>query len=260
MQTMPRILIPQPTSLDLAYNRACWPQYAEAVRSAGGAAVEASLTEGTQALIALAVTCDGVLLPGSPADVSPARYGHDRSDACGPADVLRERCDAALLEHVFANRKPLLAVCYGLQSLNVFRGGTLLQDLECVPVNHAAGAGVGVAHGVIVSGGSRLGRIAGEVEGDGSAGEGASRLMTNSSHHQAVGIVGADLDVTARSIEDLVVEAVELRGEGGWFLLGVQWHPERTTGISAVSHEIFRCLVGAAAAWRVSPTHARAAV
>ena len=252
MRDVPRILIPQPTSIDLSYNRECWPQYAEAVRAAGGAAVEASLTSGRQALFALAGTCEGVLLPGSLADVSPELYGHARVEACGLADTLREQCDLALLEHVFASRKPLLAICYGAQSLNVSQGGTLLQDLAYVPVNHAAGAGVGVAHGTAVLRGSMLGEIVAEAAGAEGLREGPLRLMINSSHHQAIGVPGQGLLVVARSTEDLVVEAIERTERSASFLLGVQWHPERTTAISAVSREVFVRFVQAAAHWRGS--------
>ncbi len=238
----PRILIPTPTSIDLEYNRQCWPQYAAAVSEAGGHAVQADLVLGAKGLRELALTCSGVLLPGSLADVSPELYGHARDAMCGPRDQAREQCDWALLEHVFATGMPLLAICYGMQSLNVFRGGTLVQDIDVISVRHTAGASVGVAHAASVATNSCLAGLLDDAEGQDRRGS-TLRFGINSSHHQAVGIVGDGLRVVARSAEDGVVESVELAAENEAFLLGVQWHPERTIAISATSRAIFRELV-----------------
>ena len=226
----------------------CWPQYERAIYDAGGSAVSMPLTLERPERLALAGTCDGVLLPGSPADVSPQRYGQERLEACGPADLARERCDVDLLEHVFATGKPLLGICYGTQSLNVFCGGTLLQDVTCAPINHSAGPGVGVAHTAMVERGSRLGGLVVVKEVVSSAEW--MRLPINSSHHQAIGIAGEGLRVVARSPEDLVVEAVERGDVGEAFVLGVQWHPERTIEQSATSRALFASFVRAAAAQR----------
>ena len=112
--------------------------------------------------------------------------------------------------------KPLLGICYGLQALNVWRGGTLLQHLK-TPVNHAAGRTVAEAHFIEVDPKSRLRRFLGL----------SSRMTVpvNSSHHQAVGILGDGLIRAAWSPDDGVVEAAE--GHDDQFLVGVQWHPER---------------------------------
>lgn len=244
MPKRPRVLIPVPTSIDLEYARQYWPQYAAAVREAGGEAVRAKLTLSAREMDALARTCSGVVLPGNLADISPERYGHERDVVCGPADEPRERCDWALLECVYGTGIPLLAICYGMQSLNVFRGGTLLQDIDVVGVRHTAGASVGVAHSVVVTPGSRLAETVDVVEAQ-EDGNRFVRLPINSSHHQAVAMAGDGLRVVARSAEDGVVEAIELTEGAECFLLGVQWHPERTVGISATSRAIFRELVGA---------------
>ena len=251
MSHRPRILIPSPTSIDLAYNRQCWPQYRAAVHDAGGEAVAADLALNAGPMRTLARTCDGVLLPGSLADISPERYGHKRDAACGPPDEARERCDWVLLDEVFATGMPLLAICYGMQSLNVYRGGTLLQDIDAVTVRHTAGASVGVAHEAVIAGDSFLAGLLATAEVS-RAGEAGVRLPINSSHHQAVGIAGDGLRVVARSADDGVVEAVELSEGSPAFLLGVQWHPERTTAISACSRAIFETLVRAAGAFAFS--------
>ncbi len=241
----PKILIPTPTTIDLAYNHVCWLQYATAVSDAGGEAVRAELTGEVRTLERTVESCDGVLLPGSPADVSPERYGQAREEVCGLPDARREACDEWLLMHAFRERKPVLGICYGMQSINVFQGGTLLQDLACRPVNHAAGPTVGVAHGVALEGSSRLAEMAAVETGGRTA-----RVMVNSSHHQAVGVPGDDLRVVARSSEDLMIEAVELRRDLEHFVVGVQWHPERTVAFSSMSRMIFSKLIEAAGAWR----------
>lgn len=234
----PQIAIPLPTSEDHEYSRLNWNAYASAVREAGGEAVEVSLTLTPQALTRLFNEVDGILLPGSPADVDPACYGHPRDPASAPVDAAREATDRLLLELATATRKPILGVCFGAQMLNVFHGGTLVQDLTILPVNHAAARGVLVAHMVEVSRGSLLASI---VEQAGEATEDLCRLPVNSSHHQAIAIPGTGLAVSARCPQDGVIEAVE--GVPGHFVLGIQWHPERTTAISATSRALFLRLV-----------------
>ena len=252
MESKPRILIPLPTSGDLAYNRECWPQYAESVREAGGVPVDAGLGLTARELLARLEAVDGVLLPGSPADVSPERYGHERNAECASADEPREACDAVLLRQAFATRKPILGICYGMQSLNVFLGGTLLQDLSCRPLNHAAGPQVGVAHMARVEPGSQLGKMLTREEAPIDEG-GCARLPVNSSHHQAVGILGEGLRVSARASEDLVVEAIELQQSQEQFVMGVQWHPERSVATSAASQALFQSFLRAAGARRRVP-------
>ncbi len=238
----PRIAIPIPTSVDHAYNQQNWPVYAACLEACGAEPVPFLLDLSARKAEALASGCQAVCLTGSPADVNPVHYGQEREPACSPADSAREQVDRLLLEQVFSGKKPLLAICFGLQFLNVFRGGTLVQDLAPLPVNHTAGASVGVAHMVAVAPGSLLARLSADdaLEGD------ATRMAANSSHHQAVGIPGAGLRVTGRCPQDGVVEALELAlPEEHPFLLGVQWHPERTFS-SAASRRLFDGLVAAA--------------
>jgi putative glutamine amidotransferase len=246
---MPRIAIPTPTSFDLAYNRLNWPAYSEAVAAAGGEAVEVPLGLDMRQVAELAASCQGILLPGSPADVDPARFGQQRDPATAPADLPREQVDELLLDHASAHRKPVLGICFGAQMLNVWRGGALVQDVTILPVNHAAARGVSVAHTALVPLGSLL---AGMVSHDeASLQDGFLRLAVNSSHHQAVGILGDGLRVAARCPQDGVVEAIEMPGgeAAERFVLGIQWHPERTVGSSATSRAIFGRLVREAAIW-----------
>ncbi len=246
---MVRIAIPTPTSFDLEYNRLNWAAYAAAVSDAGGEPVEILLDLNPRAVAELANSCQAVLLPGSPADVNPAKFGQERDAATAAADLPRENVDELLLQDAHNLYKPIVGICFGAQILNVWRGGTLVQDLTILPVNHSAARGVLVAHSALIPQESLLSEIVDLVE---PAQEGNFlRLPVNSSHHQAIGIPGDGLRVVARCPQDGVVEAVEgpQHPREPHFVLGIQWHPERTTAVSATSRAIFARLVREAAAW-----------
>jgi putative glutamine amidotransferase len=130
----------------------------------------------------------------------------------------------------------------------VWRNGSLFQDLGMdlkTQVNHMPGREVVEAHPVKIAEGSRLSRLL--------APEGALEVQVNSSHHQAVRQAGDKLSVTAVSPVDGVIEAVEL-DSADHFVLGVQWHPERTYTESVVSRAIFAAFAEAAEAWRAPQT------
>ena len=240
--TRARIAIPVPTSGDADYNHRSWPNYAAAVEAAGGEPVRVEL--GTaKALREAARACSGILLPGSGADVLPARYGAEPDPATNKADESREIADWTLLEEADRHRLPVLGICYGLQSLNVYRGGSLVQDLLPLPVNHSAGRKVAVAHTADVAPESLLGSL---VSGDeASDHDRFLRLPVNSSHHQAISEPGPGMRVVARCPEDGVIEAIEADYDPNnpWFFMAVQWHPERSTEISAASRALFARLV-----------------
>ena len=262
--TSPRIAIPVPTSTDHEYNSRGWKQYAEAIERAGGIAVQVPLDEPQEALAKIAASCAGVLLPGSGADIDPEKYGEQPIAACTAKDPAREAADDLLLQDAFNLQKPIFGICYGLQSLNVWRNGTLIQDLpqalaaggpnqrhESVLPDHAAGRKVLDAHPVTLSPGSRLAAIL-EDASDLEQTADFSRISVNSSHHQAVGRPGDQLRMVARSPADGVIEALE--GESpDQFVLGVQWHPERTYESSSASRALFAAFVQAAATWRPRP-------
>ena len=249
---LPRIAIPFPTSKDLEYNRRSLAAYVAAVGRSGGEPVAIDLGGTAAEVQESARSCDGVLLPGSPADVDPALYGEERDPTSALRDELREAADWILLEDVQMFSKPVLGICYGVQSLNVWRGGSLVQDLAPLPVNHAAGGQVAVAHTALVLRESLLGAL---VEPDEAVeANGFWRLPVNTSHHQALAVPGDGLRVVARCPEDGVIEAVELKRNAfhvehateGQFVLGVQWHPERSYEISSTSRRIFDRLIAEA--------------
>jgi putative glutamine amidotransferase len=239
----PRILIPEPTSTDPEYNQRGWQQYAAAVEQSGGVPVPVPLHASQEEQARLIASAQGVLLPGSHADVNPEKWNEPLNPKSAPADPLREAADELLLQDAFNLQKPLFGICYGMQSMNVWRGGSLNQHLE-TSVNHAPGRHIPEAHSIEVTPGSLLARLAA------SAQPASSPVLVNSSHHQAVARVGDQLQTVAISAADGTVEAVEGRAP---FVLGVQWHPERTFDSSPLSRELFRAFVEAAATWKPQP-------
>ncbi len=240
---MPRIGIPTPTSNDLVYNDLYWSTYAEAVARSGGSPVEISLMDDGPSLSAVLATCAGFVLPGSPSDVDPARYGRSCQGAAAP-DRLRENIDSAILNHAHLQDAPVLGICYGMQSMNVYYGGTLIQDIAKGPVDHSAGPTLPVAHTVDVAQGSELGSICAPPSTERSA---PHRLLVNSSHHQSIDTVGKNLRITAWSTEDRIPEAIELSATNPAsqhrLVLAVQWHPERSFQASPESRALFRRVV-----------------
>jgi putative glutamine amidotransferase len=233
----PRIAIPVPHS-DANYAGRALPQYEYAVKLAGGDAVTIPLAASASEIQRLVDPCDGILLPGSRADVDPAKYNETRGAKTADADRRRDYVDELLLNDAYRARKPLLGICYGLQSLNVHRAGSLVQHIES-PVNHEAGRAVPVAHTINVDADSKLAEI---VKDSAAAMTG---VPVNSSHHQSVGRLGEGLRIAACCPDDAVVEAVEGTSPDH-FVLAVQWHPERSVDDDAVSRAIFSALVKAA--------------
>jgi putative glutamine amidotransferase len=250
----PRIAIPVPHSADSDYAQRALPQYVHAVEIAGGEAVRIPLDQPAAEIKRLIQACDAVVLPGSPADVDPAKYRAAKDPHSAAADLSRDTVDELLLKDAYNLRKPVLGICYGLQILNVYRGGTLLQHIES-PVNHEAGKKVRIAHTVEVESGSRLGEIISSATK--AAGHDALSLPVNSSHHQAAQVVGDGLHVVAQSPQDGIIEALEGTAPDH-FVVAVQWHPERSVEDDQPSRAIFRALVEAAQARRDKPVEEHA--
>jgi len=244
-----RIALPEPTSTNAAYNQRAWAPYFHALLSSGAVGVPIPLDASPATIAKLAGSCSGVLLPGSPADLDPQKYGEARVPECAAPDPAREAVDELLLQDAFRQHKPLFGICYGVQSLNVWWGGTLIQHLPRVTaVNHDPGPGVLSAHSVRLTPDSKLVAIIGGNDDLVSITEPAATVV-NSSHHQAVLAPGEGLRVTARCSEDETIEALEGTSDRH-FVLGVQWHPERSFDASAASRHLFRAFVEAAVKYR----------
>jgi len=242
----PRIAIPLPHSSDPEYAQRAIPQYERAVQLAGGEPVRISLDWTEAEVMRTMERCDAVLLPGSKADVDPAKFNAERSPRTAAADERREAVDELLLDEAYRLRKPVLGICYGLQSLNVYCGGSLVQHIpDFLPqetrdkVNHEAGRTVAIAHAAQIDVDSRLARI---IAKDGLPG---SVVPVNSSHHQSAGSIGDGLRIVARCPDDGIIEGLEGTSPDH-FVLAVQWHPERSVEEDAPSLAIFRAFVDAA--------------
>jgi putative glutamine amidotransferase len=244
----PRIAIPMPHSIDREYAERAIPQYERAVELAGGEPVRIPLYQTSAEAMKLEVlkimeSCAGVLLPGSKADVDPVKFDAPRSPRTAADDPRRDAVDQLLLQDAYNRRKPVLGICYGLQSLNVFRRGSLIQHIpDFLPedlrtkVNHEAGKKVEVAHTVEIESDSKLEEI---------LGRGGKHIPVNSSHHQSADVIGSGLHIAARCPDDGIIEALEGTASDH-FVLAVQWHPERSVDQDEPSRAIFRALIKAA--------------
>jgi putative glutamine amidotransferase len=236
-----RVGIPYRTRKEeVNHERAKYEKYLQAVQKAGGEPIEISLGLGSEELKKLALALDAVVLPGSPADVDPSLYHRSRHQKCNEADRDRERTDFGLLDHAFQEHKPVLAICFGVQSLNVFLGGSLIQDIPSelgTQIQHPwAGRDQGAPepfHTAHFEPGSRLAQSASLKE-----------AIVNSSHHQSILEPGRGLRVVARAA-DGVIEGVEWTGDTNW-VTGVQWHPERMVDRDSLAQILFRDLVARA--------------
>ncbi len=233
--------------------------YVDAVRRGGGRPV--LLPPGGTAAEAAATVADldGLVVAGG-GDVDPSRYGAAMHPATGAPDAERDAWELALLDSALQAGRPLLAICRGIQLLNVIRGGTLHQHLPHV-VGHEEHSGIGDdfgRHMVRIGGAGAIGRILtpGGPAADGARADGPGAddgfdwpagdghwVEVPTHHHQAVDRLGAGLAATAWAA-DGTVEALEFADAPGaaGFAIGVQWHPEEGT-----DQRLFRALVSATA-------------
>ena len=216
--------------------------YFAAARKAGAEPIDIRLNQTPAQLQAQLTELDGFILPGSPADVDPSRYGATKHPKTNELDDNRDRTDFAILDHAFATGKPVLAICFGCQVLNVYLRGTLIQDLRAERRDS-------IAHGVTdLPPAATKGDIEHPVDfasGSLLAGwNGTAAGKINSSHHQAIDKPGDNLRVTAKAA-DGIIEGVEWTGGSNW-VVGVQWHPERMPN-DALSQRLFAEFVTAAA-------------
>jgi len=190
-------------------------QYFDAVTASGGIAVLLPPQPARDAVAdAVLEGLDGLILTGG-LDVQPELYGAQRHPLTDPSRPDRDAWELALFRGAEKRRMPVLAICRGLQLVNVARGGTLHQHLpEAIGTDrHRIGGGVFATNTVEVEAGTALASLV----GDGA-------LEVHSYHHQGVDQLGEGLRVTARDDSDLV-QAVESTGDG--YVVGVQWHPEQ---------------------------------
>lgn len=208
------------------------PGYLNGLRAAGAVPLILPLELDETEALQLYALCDGLLFTGGH-DVAPARYGAEQSPLCGTVCRARDELEALLFRHAFADDKPVLGICRGIQLINALRGGTLYQDLDAeLPgalEHHMTAPYDRVCHEV-------------RIERDGMLHTllGTEKLGVNSYHHQGVREVAAGLQVEATAPDGLI-EALSCPERR--FLLAVQWHPEFNYRTEPTSEKIFRAFV-----------------
>ncbi|MFT4052572.1 MAG: gamma-glutamyl-gamma-aminobutyrate hydrolase family protein [Microbacterium sp.] len=193
-------------------------QYFTSVTDAGGVAVLLPPQSAPEAVAGTVLDgLDGLILTGG-ADVQPALYGADRHPLTDPPRADRDAWELALFRAAAERRMPVLAICRGLQLVNVARGGTLHQHLpEALGTGrYRIGGGVFADNVVEIEEGTALASILG-----------AGTFAVHSYHHQGIDRLGAGLVASART-DDGLVQAFEATEDG--YVIGVQWHPEENTG------------------------------
>jgi putative glutamine amidotransferase len=223
---------------ELKSERESYDKYLAAALTTGAEPVEISLGLTNAQLTEKLRDIDAFILPGSPADVHPSLYKAAVHPNCSISDPCRESTDFAILAHALEEQKPVLAICYGTQSLNVFLGGTLVQDIPSeitTQIQHpwTGHEGPEPHHAITLESGAHLAQLAG-----------AGEIRVNSSHHQSVLAPGKNLRIVARA-PDGVVEAIEWTGNSNW-VTGVQWHPERMSVTDRFAQALFAEFAAAA--------------
>ena len=215
--------------------------YSEAVEAAGGAPVHISLIPDRNYISAIMDVLDGVLLPGSDSDVDPLRYGREPHPNLGSVHVIKDETDLLVLEELEKRRMPLFAICFGMQVLNVSRGGTLIQDIcSQLPkaINHQQGAPRDRrSHTIKLAKDSLLSSLTGDAT-----------AVVNSHHHQAIEKVGRELTASAWASDGLVEAVEDSRPDRA--VLGAQWHPELGWKEDPLSQRLFKWFIKAAREYR----------
>ena len=238
MNRRPRIGIPM--RIELPTDRFYLSRhYSEAVEAAGAAPVHVSLIPKADYIDSVVEGLDGVLLPGSDSDIDPLRYGQQPHPNLGAVHPVKDETDLLMIEAAERKGIPIFAICFGMQVLNVSRGGTLIQDIGSqlpAPIKHEQGVPRDrPSHRITVSEKTRLSRIAG-----------VEAAAVNSHHHQAIETLGADLIATAWST-DGVIEALE-DPRPDRFVVAVQWHPELGWERDPISQRLFTAFAAEASA------------
>jgi putative glutamine amidotransferase len=217
--------------------------YSEAVEAAGGLPLHIPLIPNPDFVRSVMGTIDGLLLPGSDSDVDPLRYGQEPHPRLGNVHPEKDETDLLALREAEKNGLPLFAICFGLQSLNVSRGGSLIQDIGSQHPNaikHEQGAPRDRAsHAVRILEGSMLSALAE-----------AGSVAVNSHHHQAIQTLGRELVATAWAADGLVEAVEDPRGDR--FVMGVQWHPELGWERDKLSQALFDRFVSEAASFSIA--------
>jgi putative glutamine amidotransferase len=212
--------------------------YSEAVEAADGLPMHLSLIPDEAYINAVIDGLDGVLLPGSDTDVDPSLYGEEPHPKLGRVIPDKDETDRLVLKAAERRNIPVFAICYGMQALNVSRGGSLVQDIDSQVdggIKHEQGKPLErSSHTISVERESILGSL-------GAISQNGSSVRVNSHHHQAIGKLGEGLKASAWAT-DGIVECIEDPRKDA-FIVGVQWHPELSWRTDSLSRELFEAFV-----------------
>jgi putative glutamine amidotransferase len=233
MKKRPRIGITM--RLELETNRFYLGRnYCEALENFGAIPSHICLIPKKEYIAETLKTLDGILLPGSNSDVDPLIYGEEPLPKLGQVVPEKDETDLLVLREAERLKMPVLGICFGMQALNVSRGGTLIQDIESQIENslkHEQGKpNTRNSHSLEIKENNALSRLIT-----------SNKVLVNSSHHQAIESVGKNLMVTSRA-KDGVIESIEDTRDDR-FVLGVQWHPELSWKFDDLSKNIFQLFV-----------------
>ena len=211
--------------------------YSEALEALGAIPYHISLIPNEDYISEIVQNVDGILLPGSDTDVDPLIFGEEPKPNLKKIIPEKENTDLMILAEAEKLKKNVLGICFGMQVLNVSRGGTLVQDIESEIENcvkHEQGKPLARnSHSIEFEAESLISRLI----------TNKNEVRVNSHHHQAIGKVGKDLKSTAWA-KDGVIECIEDTREDR-FVLGVQWHPELSWQTDALSKNIFESFIAA---------------
>ncbi|MEZ5425562.1 MAG: gamma-glutamyl-gamma-aminobutyrate hydrolase family protein [Pyrinomonadaceae bacterium] len=208
--------------------------YSEALENFGAVPLHISLIPKKNYIRGLLEGLDGLLLPGSDSDVDPDYYGEEPHQNLKNVVPVKDETEFLVLEEAERTGLPILAICYGMQALNVWRGGSLVQDISTQlkkAVKHEQGIPLERnSHGLRTEKGSLISGLITKKD-----------CRVNSHHHQAVARIGRFLKATAWA-KDGVVECIEDTRKDR-FVFGVQWHPELSWRTDDLSGKIFELFV-----------------
>ena len=204
--------------------------YCEAVYAAGGLPVHVPLITESEHIRDIVSKLDGVLLPGCDSDPDPSLYGEDPHPNLGVVVPEKDSTDMQVIAEAEVRGLPIFGICFGMQILNVSRGGTLIQDIPS-QVDNAINHQQGVprernSHRIRIEEGSLVAELSSDE----------SNWLVNSHHHQAVKQVGANLKATSWT-SDGVIESIE--DTTGKPVFAVQWHPELSWQTDELSSALF---------------------
>lgn len=208
--------------------------YTEALVGTGAVPVMIPLIPESKYLSELVADLDGILLPGSDTDVDPHRFGEEPHPAIKRILDVKDETDLLILTEAQKRNLPVLGICFGMQVMNVFRGGSLYQDISSQienSIKHEQGIPLARnSHHIEIVNGSLMSSIAEE-----------NKIKVNSHHHQSIKVLGKNLFASSHAI-DGVIESIE-SDKNDEFFFGVQWHPELSWSSDATSRKIFQMFV-----------------